>query len=121
MSHRTFIYMYDGYDDLHVLSLMARRLESLTICSCQKKKVALSSQLHLFKDPDLTAVQALARQTNFQLSYRVTGEWISFPKGKETPVLHLRIPKTLQKTFVGMNYLELFLISKNMSLDRVRA
>ena len=49
-----------------------------------------------------------------QLSYRVTGQWISFPKGKETPVLHLRIPKTLQKTLVGINYLELFLISKNI-------
>ena len=51
--------MYDGYYDLQVLSLMARRLESLAVCSCHKK-VALSSQLRLFKDPDLTAVQPLA-------------------------------------------------------------
>ena len=37
MSHRIFIYMYDGYYDLQVLSLMTRRLESLTVCSCHKK------------------------------------------------------------------------------------
>ena len=42
--------MYDGYYDL--LSLMARRRETLTVYSCFKKE-ALSSQLHLFKDPDL--------------------------------------------------------------------
>ena len=59
MCHGMFIYMYDGYYDLQVLSLMARRLESPTVCSCHKK-VALSSQLRLFKDPDLTAVQPLA-------------------------------------------------------------
>ena len=34
--------------------------------------------------------------------------------GKETPVLHLRIPKTLRKTLVGINYLEFFLIFKNI-------
>ena len=31
MSQGIFIYMYDGYYDLQVLSLMARRLESLTM------------------------------------------------------------------------------------------
>ena len=66
MCHGMFIYMYDGYYDLQVLSLMARRLESLAVCSCHKK-VALSSQLRLFKDPDLTAVQPVARQTNFPI------------------------------------------------------
>ena len=42
--------MYDAYYDL--LSLMARRRETLTVYSCVFKKEALSSQLHLFKDPD---------------------------------------------------------------------
>ena len=64
--------MYYGYYDLQVLSLMARRLESLTVCSCHKK-VALSSQLCLFKDPDLTTVQPVARQTNFPIELH--GNW----------------------------------------------
>ena len=34
------------------------------------------------------------------------------PYGKEK--LHLRIPTTLQKTLVGINYLEMFLMSKNI-------
>ena len=34
------------------------------------------------------------------------------PYGKEK--LHLRIPMTLQKTLIGINYLELFLMSKNI-------
>ena len=34
------------------------------------------------------------------------------PYGKEK--LHLRIPTTLQKTLIGINYLEMFLMSKNI-------
>ena len=34
------------------------------------------------------------------------------PYGKEK--LHLRIPMTLQKTLIGINYLEMFLMSKNI-------
>ena len=34
------------------------------------------------------------------------------PYGKEK--LHLRIPITLQKTLIGINYLEMFLMSKNI-------
>ena len=72
---------------------MARRLESLKPFAAVIKKVALSSQIRLFKDPDLMAVQPLARQTNFPIELQSNWAVDQLPYGeRNTPPQNSKDP-----------------------------